>query len=221
MRATRANTIIRQYLISIRRKKTNGLHFSDVLELLSGMIYLAVHRTTTKYNLPPFMTDDDLIQEGRVTLLLCLHNFQLDNDEAHFTSYFRRALYNNLRHAVLKANHGGKDPSLFADPIPDDDGQGDADSHVYWPKELTNVAYKGYSSSRWESEGDLFEVRLGKSPAVEIAKRILIHNESVESVASDMKLNIQDVIVSVESVLGYISQLKRRSKQRQISTKRH
>jgi DNA-directed RNA polymerase specialized sigma24 family protein len=116
-RACRVSTVIKQYIFLYRNcPESNPMAFDSILELLAAMIYRAVYHTLSKHQLPPWVTEDDLVQEGRLTLLLCLNKFNMENDEAVFIPYFRNALANNLRHYMLDATKKGLDPSLHSVP---------------------------------------------------------------------------------------------------------
>lgn len=111
--------------------------FDAVLNLLAAMIYRAVYHTLSKHPTPPWVTEDDLIQEGRLTLLMCINKFNMENPEAVFIPYFRNALANNLRHYMLDATKKGMDPSLHSAVYDEDNPEQEGHHSGFTPPELT------------------------------------------------------------------------------------
>lgn len=171
-RACRVSTVIRQFIFLHRNYPDQKvMSFDSVLELLAAMIYRAVYHTISKHQVPPWVTEDDLIQEGRLTLLLCVNKFNMDNPEAVFIPYFRNALANNLRHFMLDATKKGLDPCLYSNPHEEefvDDGSHHTGTTppqlTAHPGAATFTVLMSMLENEFLADVALFGLYLGKSP---------------------------------------------------------
>jgi len=203
MYATRVGSVIRQYIILEGRPGSSHIQFDDILNLVEKMIYASIIKVRSKYKIPVYITDEDLLQEGRVTLFKCLDKFDVDNMQANFTSYFRRALYNNLKNYIIVATHDSRDVSLKSDSLPIVDGAADFEDRTYWPEEL--VQY-------FDPLSETLMDKLGYSKSVIATHRLILNKEPASVIANELNISEAEVIKVANSVIKAIKHKNRATK---------
>jgi len=117
--ACQNNKLIIPYIVKYRDGTLTDVESEEFICFFKEMFYSIINKLIRKVVVPNYCDKEDLYQMSVITLFSCAKKFDLENENARFISYLRKALNNNLYTYLRVLTHNWKDITLKAEDIDD------------------------------------------------------------------------------------------------------